>query len=88
MGFEIVEGKADRNHVHLLISYPPKLAISCMVQRLKGVSSLAIRSRSFPEVKAALYGAHFWSPSYYVGSCGGAPLYFVAEYVKNQGLSG
>lgn len=83
-GFEIDAYEADHDHAHLRISYPPKLALSNMVMTLKAVSSQRVRARNFPEVQRALWGEHFWSPSYCVVSCGGAPLDIVRAYVEGQ----
>ena len=84
LGVDIVAIEADRDHVHLMIAFPPKLALSDLVRRLKGASSRAIRTRRFPEVLRALWGKHFWSPSYFLVTCGGAPLDVVKRYVETQ----
>ncbi len=50
----------------------------------KGVSSRRLR-REFPEhIRKYLWGSHFWSPSYFAGACGGAPLEIVKEYITPQ----
>jgi putative transposase len=82
--FTINAVETDGDHAHLLITYPPKLALSSLVMTLKTVSSQQIRSHGWTEVKQALWGEHFWSPSYCVVSCGGAPLEVVKAYVENQ----
>ena len=76
--------ETDRDHAHLLVSYPPKVALSRLVMSLKTNSSYRIRSKRWPEVTRALWGEHFWSPSYAVVSCGGAPLELVKAYIENQ----
>lgn len=81
-GLDAVE--ADGDHVHLLVSYPPQLALSTLVNSLKGVSSRRLRQKDWPEVTRALSGAAFWSPSYCVVSCGGASLDVVKTYVEAQ----
>lgn len=78
------EYEPDQNHAHLLVSYPPKLALSKLVMSLKSVSSKHVRARNWPEITEALWGKHFWSPSYAVVSCGGAPLETISEYIRNQ----
>lgn len=78
------EFETDQDHAHLLVSYPPKVALSRLVGALKTNSSLRIRQKHWPEITKALWGEHFWSPSYAVVSCGGAPLEIVAQYVRNQ----
>jgi len=74
----------EEDHAHLLISYPPKVALSVLVNSLKGASSRKLRERGFKEVQDALWGKAFWSPSYCVVSCGGAPLERIKKYVENQ----
>ena len=84
MGAEVTAVEADQDHVHLLIAYPPQLALSRLVNSLKGVSSRRLRQQDWPEVRRVLWGEAFWSPSYCVVSCGGAPLEIVKAYVEGQ----
>ena len=86
MGAELKEFNGGDDHVHLLVGYPPKLAISRLVNSLKLVSARLLRKRNFPEVRSKLWGVHFWTPSYYAGSCGGASLQTVKRYVQEQRL--
>jgi putative transposase len=79
---EAFDGEED--HVHLLVCYPPKVALSTLVNSLKGASSQLIRKEIFPEVTRQLWGDHFWSPSYCVVSCGGASLEIIKKYVEQQ----
>lgn len=81
---ELVEFNGEHDHVHLLISYPPKVSISKLVNSLKGVSSRLVRKKDYPEVSAKLWGNHFWSPSYYAGSCGGVTIDQIKKYIENQ----
>ena len=79
---EAFDGEED--HVHLLVRYPPKVALSTLVNSLKGASSRLVRKEKFPEITSRLWGDHFWSPSYCVVSCGGAPLDVIKKYVEQQ----
>lgn len=81
---ELLEFNGEDDHVHLMISIPPKTSISNLIGKMKGKSSYYIRKEFWSIVKKKLWGNHFWSPSYCVVSCGGAPLDTVKEYVKNQ----
>ena len=81
---ELVEFNGEDDHVHLLINYPTKVAISKLVNSLKGVSSRMIRKENFPSIEAALWGKQLWSPSYFAASCGGAPLEIVKKYIDQQ----
>ena len=81
---KLIECNGERDHVHLLINYPPKVSLSSLVNSLKGVSARLIRKENFPEIRAALWGNSLWSPSYFAASCGGAPLSVIEQYVKDQ----
>ena len=81
---ELVEMDGERDHVHLLINYPPKLAISNLVNSLKGVSSRLLR-RDRPDIaQRYYYKGVLWSPSYFAGSCGGAPISIIHQYIEQQ----
>lgn len=84
IGIELTAVQSDGDHLHLMICYPPTLSISKIVHRLKGASSRHLRAKKLPEVLRSLWGKAFWSPSYFVVSCGGAPLDVVKHYVENQ----
>ena len=81
---ELRETGWEADHVHLLVAYPPKVALSRLVNSLKGVSARRLRAANLPEVRAKLWGEHFWSPSYCVVSSGGAPLETVKRYIQKQ----
>jgi putative transposase len=66
-----------------LVRYPPKVALSKLVNSLKGVSSRRLRDIR-PEVSGRYYNATLWSASYFAASCGGAPLSIIADYVHSQ----
>ncbi|MCA1795855.1 MAG: IS200/IS605 family transposase [Desulfobacteraceae bacterium] len=80
---ELVEMNGEHDHVHLLVHYPPKVAISTLVNSLKGVSSRVLRSR-YPDVAKRYYKNVLWSPSYFAASCGGAPISIIRQYVEQQ----
>ena len=84
MEAELLEFNGEDDHVHLMIVCPPKLAIANLVGKLKGKSSYVLRREYWDHIKSMLWGEHFWSPSYCLVSCGGAPLDIVKEYIKNQ----
>ncbi|NRA43348.1 MAG: IS200/IS605 family transposase [Oligoflexales bacterium] len=80
----LIEFDGEGDHVHLLVNYPPKVSVSKLVNSLKGVSSRLIRKKQFPSVKNSLWGGSLWSPSYFAGSCGGAPIEVVRQYIEDQ----
>jgi putative transposase len=83
-GAELREFNGEQDHVHLLVYYPPAVALSKLVNSLKGVSARYLRQEHGTHLRRYLWGAHLWSPSYFAGSCGGAPLAVVKEYIENQ----
>jgi putative transposase len=81
---ELIEFDAGNDHVHLLVNYPPKISVSSLVNSLKGVSSRLIRKRNYPAIQSNLWGDALWSPSYFAGSCGGAPISIIRQYIEQQ----
>lgn len=81
---ELTEFNGEADHVHLLVRYPPQVALSRLVGSLKGVSARRLRQEYPAHIRRYLWGEHFWSPSYFAASCGGAPLAIVKEYIENQ----
>jgi putative transposase len=73
-GCELAEFNGETEHVHLLVRFPPTVALSRLVNSLKGVSSRRLR-QEFPELTRHYWRAkRLWSGSYFAGSVGGAPL--------------
>ncbi|MFE2984787.1 IS200/IS605 family transposase [Streptomyces sp. NPDC059262] len=81
---ELVEFNGETDHVHLLVHYPPNVAISPLVGSLKGVCARRLRQEFPGHIRKYLWGDHCWSPSYFAASCGGAPLAIIKEYIENQ----
>ncbi len=80
---ELKEFNGEKDHVHLLINYHPQLSICKLVNSLKGVSSRVLKKKH-PEIEKSHSRGALWSPSYFAGSCGGAPLSVVKSYIENQ----
>jgi putative transposase len=76
-GAELIECNGLDDHVHLLVHYPPKIALSRLV------NSRRLRVMR-PEVSGRYRNGVLWSPPYFVASCGGAPLSVVRQYVEHQ----
>ena len=81
---ELVEFDGEDDHVHLRVNYPPKVSVSSLVNSLKGVSSRMVRQKNFPSIRKKLWGNALWSPSYFAGSCGGAPIAVIRQYIEQQ----
>ena len=82
-GAELSEFNGESDHVHLLVNFPPKVALSVLVNSLKGVSSRLLR-KQFPELEQRYWKDVLWSRSYFAASCGGAPLEIIKQYVEQQ----
>ncbi|WP_455380944.1 IS200/IS605 family transposase [Acidihalobacter prosperus] len=80
---DLVEMDGEADHVHLLVSYPPKLAVSILVNNLKSVSSRRIRILNTHILRQSKSGA-LWSRSYFACSAGGAAIETLREYVQSQ----
>jgi putative transposase len=83
-GAELREFNGEADHVHLLVHYPPRVALSRLVGSLKGVSARRLRQEFPGHIRTYLWDEHFWSPSYFAASCGGAPLAIIKEYIEQQ----
>lgn len=80
---DLIECNGEYDHVYLLINYPPKVAISNLVNSLKGVSSRLLRQK-FPSLHKQYWKGVLWSPSYFASSCDGAPIAIVKQYIEEQ----
>ena len=81
-GVEIIEGEICPDHVHLLVSIPPKLSVSSFMGYLKGKSSLMIFQK-FGNMKFAYRNREFWCRGYYVDTVG-KNTKAIKEYIANQ----
>ena len=80
---QLIEMDGEDDHVHLLVEYPPKVAVSTLVNSLKGVSSRLLRKER-PDIQRRYWNGVLWSPSYFASSCGGAPISIVRQYIEQQ----
>lgn len=80
---ELIEFDGETEHVHLLVDYPPKVSVSKLVNSLKGVSSRLLK-KDHPEFEKCYWNGVLWSPSYFAGSCGGAPIEIIRQYIEQQ----
>ena len=81
-GVEIIEAEACPDHIHMLISIPPKYSVSQIMGFLKGKSSLMIFDRH-ANLKYKYGNRHFWARGYYVDTVGRNKKQ-VQEYIRNQ----
>ncbi|MEX0297464.1 MAG: IS200/IS605 family transposase [Kordiimonas sp.] len=81
---ELTEFNGESDHVHLLIATSPKTpSVAKIVNSLKATSSRRIR-RDFNDVAGAFNKNTLWSRSYFAGTCGGAPLEVIKQYIEQQ----
>jgi putative transposase len=81
-GIEIIEAEACPDHIHMLLSIPPKMSVSYAIGYLKGKSSLMIFDRH-ANLKYKYGNRHFWARGYYVDTAG-KNAKRIQEYIKNQ----
>ena len=81
-GVEIIEAEACPDHIHMLVSIPPKISVSQFMGYLKGKSSLMIFNRH-ANLKYKYGNRHFWCRGYYVDTIGKNKKK-IAEYIRNQ----
>ena len=81
-GVEIIEAEACKDHIHMLVTIPPKLSVSSFMGYLKGKSSLMIFDRH-ANLKYKYGNRHFWCKGYYVSTVGRNKK-VIEEYIKKQ----
>ena len=79
---EIIEAEACKDHIHMLVSIPPKYSVSQIMGYLKGKSSLMIFEK-YANMKYKYGNRHFWCRGYYVDTVGRNKK-AIAEYIRNQ----
>jgi len=80
---QIIKGRVSKDHVHLYVSYPPKISVSEMVKRLKGRSSRKIQEE-FPQLGKQYWGKHFWAIGYAAFSSGHVTDEMIQEYLEQH----
>ena len=83
----IISGSIRKDHIHLLISCPPSLAPSKIVQYLKGRSSRLLQEE-FPELKKRYWGQHLWGRGYFCATVGSVTEETIINYVENHETTG
>ena len=80
---QILSGHVSKDHIHLLVSVPPHLSVSKLVQYLKGNTSYKLQ-REFKELNKQYWGRHLWGRGYFVASSGNVTDEVIMEYIRNQ----
>jgi len=79
---ELVEGKAMPDHIHMVLSVPPRLSIAMVIGFLKGKSAIRIH-RELEKTRGNLFGRSFWSRGYCVSTVG-LDEAAIRKYVRDQ----
>jgi len=80
---KIMKGHVSKDHVHLLVSVPPQVAISKLMQRLKGKTAYKVM-QEFPHIKKHYWGQHMWARGYFCCSTGNVTDEMIAQYIAHQ----
>jgi putative transposase len=80
---KILKGVVSKDHIHIHISYPPKLSISEIVRKIKGRSARKLL-QEFPELKKNYWGGHLWGIGYGGWSTGNITNEMIQEYLEHH----
>ncbi len=83
-GGKLLEFNGEADHVHLLVEMNPKAAPSVIANNFKTVTSRLLRKGFGAELAQTYHKPVLWSRSYFVASCGGAPLSVIKQYIQQQ----
>ena len=79
----IIKGHVGRDHVHLLVSAPPRMSVSKMMQYIKGKSSYQLQ-REYPSLKKRYWGRHLWARGYFCATAGTVTEEMIKAYIEQQ----
>ena len=80
---EIIQGHVRPEHVHLVASIPPHLAVSKLIQYIKGRTGRKLL-QEFEHLRKRYYGGHLWSRGFYSATSGNITDQMIIDYVKTQ----
>tara|TARA_B110000285_G_scaffold174220_1_gene195309 strand:- start:3 stop:317 length:315 start_codon:yes stop_codon:yes gene_type:complete len=84
--FDILEMETDKDHIHLMIQFPPRVAISAIVNRIKSLSTYNIWRQNYYFLSKQFWKEKtFWTDGYFVCSIGEASPETIQKYIQNQG---
>ena len=79
----ILSGVVSKDHVHMLIEYPPSISVSDLVKTMKGRSSRLLQ-KEYPELQKRYWGRHFWAIEFGAWSTGNMTEKLVEEYLEHH----
>ena len=83
---EILAGHVSKDHMHLLVSAPPHLSASKLVQYIKGYTSHKLQME-YKELNKEFWGKHLWARGYFAASSGNVTDEIIAEYIRTQDIA-
>ena len=81
---EIIKGHVSKDHVHIMVSVPPHVSVSNLMQSIKGKSSRKMLSE-FKRLSKVFWGRHLWGRGYFVASSGNVTDEVIMQYIEQQG---
>lgn len=81
---DILKGAIGPDHVHLLLEIPPYIAVSRIVQHLKGESSRKLQME-YPQLQKQFWGQHLWAIGYFCSTTGTVTDAIIKKYIEEQG---
>ena len=83
MDVTIIKGSVGKEHIHILVSCPPSLSVSKLVQQIKWKTSRVLLNE-YKDLKRRYWGQHLWSSGYFCRSVGTVTQEIIKEYIENQ----
>ena len=83
MGVEILSGVVSRDHVHILVSMPPQVSVSKLVQKVKGKTSYKLQ-REFASLRKEYWGQRMWARGYFACSTGNVTDEMIKTYIDGH----
>ena len=80
---QVIRGSLAPDHVHMLVSCPPKLAPAKLVQSIKGRSSRKLQ-QEFPRLRKQYWGQHLWARGYFCATVGAVDEETIKAYIEAQ----
>lgn len=82
-GFPVISKEIQADHIHLFVTIRPAIAVANVVKILKGITARRLFLK-FSALKKRLWGGHFWSLSYYVGTAGNVSAETIRRYIERS----
>ena len=83
LGVEVLSGVVAKDHVHVLVSIPPQVSVSKLVQKLKGKSSYKLQ-REYGRLRKEYWGQRMWARGYFACSTGNVTDEMIKAYIEGH----